>query len=220
MMDIIDPHLFGIFLLTGLALNVTPGPDMLFVVAAGTSEGRRNGVLAALGIGTGGIVHTVAATAGLSALLASSATAFATVKYAGAAYLVYVGARILWATRSKEMPSPCTLGDSSLSESRGAREIFLRAVVTNILNPKVALFFLALVPQFVVPSRGSIALQFLILGVSFCATGTLVNSIVGLLAGSVRGLMTYRPGLARRLDRTAAVIFIGLGIRLALTDRS
>lgn len=207
---IFDPKLFGLFALTGLALNLTPGPDMMFVFGAGTSAGRKSGVLAALGIGVGGLVHTAAAAAGLSALLVSSPLAFAVVKYAGAAYLVYMGVRALLSSTGRSGPplrSRVAIGPSD--------RVFRRAVVVSVLNPKVALFFLAFVPQFVSAARGSIALQFLSLGAMFCATGTVVNGLVGALAGSLRGALERRAIWARVLDRATGAIFIALGARLA-----
>ncbi|WP_437680992.1 LysE family translocator [Sorangium sp. So ce131] len=211
---LVDPTLFGLFVVTGLALNLTPGPDMMFVLAAGTSAGRRSGVLAALGIGAGGLVHTAAAAAGLSALLVSSALAFSVVKYAGAAYLVYIGVRALLS------PADPSAAPSSSSLAAPPRDgVLWRAVVTSVLNPKVALFFLAFVPQFVSADRGPIALQFLLLGTTFCITGTLVNGLVGILAGSLRGVLERRTRWARTLDRATGAVFILLGVRLALVGR-
>jgi threonine/homoserine/homoserine lactone efflux protein len=205
---IVDPKLFGLFVVTGLALNVTPGPDMLYVLASGSRAGRRSGVVAALGIGLGSVVHTCAAATGVSALLVSSAAAFSAIKYAGAAYLVYVGIRALFAGDAL----PLAAGADAPRDER----VFRRAVVTNVLNPKVAIFFLAFVPQFVDPGRGHVPLQFLLLGLTFCATGTAVNAGVGLAAGAVRRLLAERRGWARGLDRATGALFVGLGVRLAL----
>lgn len=203
---IVDPRLFGLFLVTGLAVNFTPGPDMLYVLASGSRGGRRGGVVAALGVGAGSAVHTAAAAAGLSALLLSSAAAFSAVKYAGAAYLVWIGARALLSG-----------GGLALDGApRAEAHVFRRAVLTNVLNPKVALFFLAFVPQFVDVRRGHVPLQLLLLGLTFCCTGTLVNAGVGLAAGAVRGALARRQGLARGLDRATGGVFVALGLRLAL----
>ncbi len=212
-----DPKLFGLFVLTGLALNVTPGPDMMFVLATGTSAGRRGGVLAALGIGLGGIVHTAAAAAGLSALLVSSTLAFSVVKYVGAAYLMYIGARALLSRGDKRSLSTPTLasGDATTPRAR----IFWRAVLTSVLNPKVALFFLAFVPQFVSADRGPIALQFIFLGATFCTTGTIINGLVGVLAGSMRGMLARRARWTGALERVTGAVFVALGIRLALAGQ-
>ena len=209
----VDPTLVGAFVLTGLALNFTPGPDMLFVLASGTRHGRGGGIRAALGIGAGSCVHTVAAAMGLSALLASSAALFTGVKLAGAAYLVVIGLRSLLArsTAAAEPKLPGAAPDGN---------IFRRAMLTNILNPKVALFFLALVPQFVSPSRGHVALQFLLLGLVFNTTGTLVNAIVGVSAAAISGRLAARPGYKRALDRVTGTVFVGLGVRLALARQN
>jgi threonine/homoserine/homoserine lactone efflux protein len=202
---IVDPTRFALFIASGLALNVTPGPDMLFVLAAGT-QGRGAGARAALGIGVGTVVHTVAATLGLSAVVASSASAFAAVKYVGAAYLLWIGVRALLA-RVRDL-------DRRGPEARD--RAFLRAVVTNVLNPKVALFFLAFVPQFVDASRGRVSAQLLVLGLTFCATGTLVNLGVGLAAERLGRALRARE---RLLKRATGAVFVALGIRLALDRR-
>ncbi|WP_394838461.1 LysE family translocator [Pendulispora rubella] len=212
----VDPRLFLLFMLTGLALNVTPGPDMLYVLACGVKGGKRNGVVAALGIGVGGLVHTALAAVGLSALIVSSANAFAVVKYLGAAYLVYVGLKALLATRAH---APAVAHSEASGVEVEASRTFGRGVVTNVLNPKVAIFFLAFVPQFVDPARGHIAAQFVILGTMFCISGTLVNAIVGWLSGSARRLFDTRSGLARVMDRVTGAVFVALGIRLALASR-
>ncbi|WP_437660774.1 LysE family translocator [Sorangium sp. So ce1182] len=208
----IDPKLFGLFVLTGLALNVTPGPDMMFVIAAGTRGGRRSGVLAALGIGLGGLVHTAAAAAGLSALLLSSTLAFSIVKYAGAAYLLYLGVQALLARAGGTAPpAPAA---PSIDAAPPSDRIFWRAVLTSVMNPKVALFFLAFVPQFVSSAHGAIALQFVFLGAAFCTTGTTINVLVGILAGSMRALIERRTGWTRVLDRATGIVFVALGVRL------
>lgn len=205
----IDPHLFAAFIAAGLLLNVTPGPDMLFVLAAGSSGGPSTGARAALGIGAGSVVHTVAAAVGLSQVLATSATAFAVVKYVGAAYLVYLGlAALLRRTRDREAAEPPPV----------VNRVFRRAIVTNVLNPKVALFFLAFVPQFVSVERGHVALQFAILGLTFCTTGTVVNLLVGLASGRIARVLRERRSVQRVLDRVVGAVFIALGIRLALAE--
>ncbi|WP_394820919.1 LysE family translocator [Pendulispora albinea] len=223
-LEMVDPHLFALFILTGLALNLTPGPDMLYVLASGVKGGRPNGVAAAAGIGVGGLVHTALAAVGLSALIVSSANAFAVVKYLGAAYLVFVGGKALLARGGGRAL------ESSVLELHGSRpapstlsQTFARGVITNVLNPKVAIFFLAFVPQFVDASRGHIAAQFAILGTMFCISGTLVNAMVGWLSGSARHWFSAR-GTHRRwqgiLDRVTGAIFVALGIRLALVERN
>jgi len=188
----------------------------------GTRSGAQQGVVAALGIGVGGLVHTALAAVGLSALIVSSAHAFSVVKYLGAGYLVYVGVKALLAKGSAlsadlehaEAPTPSSASHVSL------RRTFGRGVVTNVLNPKVAIFFLAFVPQFVDPARGHITMQFAALGTVFCISGTLVNALVGWLSGSAGRWFRTRAGLTRFLDRATGAIFVALGIRLALVSRN
>jgi len=214
----LDPKLFAMFLATGLLLNVTPGPDMLFVLASGTSHGRGSGIRAALGIGAGSMVHTVFAAAGVSAVLASSAALFALVKYAGAAYLVVLGVRSVFAKSGAGAGAGA--GEAGGGAAAGAaRRVFVRGVVTNVLNPKVALFFLAFMPQFVDPARGRVPLQLLLLGLLFCTTGTIVNACVGAMAGTLGGILTRNARWKRTLDRATGAVFIALGLKLALADR-
>ena len=208
----IDAHLYAAFVAAGLLLNITPGPDMLFVLASGSSGGPGAGARAALGIGVGSVVHTIAATVGLSQVLATSATAFAIVKYAGAAYLVYLG---LTALRKRADAADAS---APTDPPPVVARIFRRAVVTNVLNPKVALFFLAFVPQFVSVERGRIALQFALLGLTFCVTGTIVNLLVGLASGRIARVFRERRGVKRALDKAVGAVFIALGIRLALSE--
>lgn len=216
----LDPHLFAAFVAAGLLLNITPGPDMLFVLASGSSGGPSAGARAALGIGAGSLVHTIAAAVGLSQVLATSATAFAIVKYAGAAYLVYLGLTAL--LRRAPAASAAAVESGAVHPPAAAASsvshVFRRAVVTNVLNPKVALFFLAFVPQFVSVERGQVALQFAVLGLTFCFTGTCVNLLVGLASGKIARIFRARRSVKRTLDRAAGAIFVALGIRLALTE--
>jgi threonine/homoserine/homoserine lactone efflux protein len=211
-----EPRLLGVFVLTGLALNVTPGPDMLFVLACGANRGRAGGLRAALGISAGSCVHTAAAVAGLSAVLASSSVAFAATKLAGAAYLVWLGLRSFL---SRERSGKGQRNLAPIARTVGQDRVFERAMMTNVLNPKVALFFLALVPQFVSPERGHVALQFLLLGCVFNTTGTLVNAVVGIFAGEIARKLADSPRWKRMIDGATAAIFIALGLRLALGER-
>jgi threonine/homoserine/homoserine lactone efflux protein len=208
---VFDVQTLGVFLAAGLALNVTPGPDMLYVAARSTSEGRGAGIVSALGIGAGTLVHIAALALGLSALLAAVPVAYDVVRYAGAAYLVWLGARAL-------LRGGGGAGGRALAPAT-RWQVFRQGVVTNVLNPKVALFFLAFLPQFVDPSRGSPALQIVALGLLFDVTGTTVNVLVALGASRAAGWLR-RPGPAgRALERLTGVLFIGLGVRLALARR-
>ena len=203
-----DAHSLLLFVLAGLALNVTPGPDMLYIIARSTTEGRRAGIVSALGVGAGTLVHIAALALGLAAVLRSVPMAYDTVRLAGAGYLIYLGVRAL--LRSP-MSAPVTVERASLLA------IFRQGVVTNVLNPKVALFFLAFLPQFVDPSSGAPAVQMAALGLIFDVNGTLVNIGVAVAAHSVASLFLGEQSRnARIMGRATGVLFIGLGARVAL----
>ncbi|MEG6506430.1 LysE family translocator [Nitratidesulfovibrio sp. 1201_IL3209] len=241
-------HDIWLFVASGLLLNVTPGPDMLYIIARSTTCGRRGlraGVAAALGIGAGCSVHIAAAALGLSAVLATSATAFTVVKLLGAAYLLYMGATLLLARRKP--------GDAAGAPGRSARDgdapghgahgndparqaslraVFAQGFLTNALNPKVALFFLAFLPQFVDGGAGgtgagampsaSMAGAFLLLGCIFTVNGTLVNLLVAWGAARLGSLFqagAHAGRFARWGDRCLGALFLFLGIRLALAER-
>jgi threonine/homoserine/homoserine lactone efflux protein len=200
-------HSLALFIAAGLALNLTPGPDMLYVAARGASEGRPAGIASALGIGAGTLVHIALVAAGLAAVLAAVPVAYLAIRLGGAAYLIYLGVRGLLARPSvaAERLEPASLG-----------VIFRQGVITNVLNPKVALFFLAFLPQFVDASRGNPALQVIALGLIFNTTGTLVN--LGVAVGSSRAAARLRSQ-SRWLQRVTGVIFVGLGLKLAFAVR-
>ncbi len=200
-----------LFITAGLALNLTPGPDMIYCATRAASQGRGAGVLSAVGGGVGGLVHTIAAAFGLSALLTYSATAFLIVKYAGVVYLVYIGIQMI---RSRDVGSvPDRL------ERVSGWKVFRQGVVTTILNPKVAIFFLSFLPQFVDPARGSVTLQFLVLGCIFVTPGTTINVIVGLLFGYFGVWLDRKPLFWRIQRRFSGSILVGLGLYLALPDK-
>ena len=207
-----------LFIAAGLLLNLTPGPDVLYVVSHALRSGARAGMVAALGITAGCFVHIFAAAVGVSALMAASATAFALLKWAGAAYLVYVGLRLLRPGPAGVVNLDAAPADAAQPQDASAyRAIFLRGFWTNALNPKVALFFLAFVPQFITPQMDNKPLAFLLLGLLFNFNGLWVN--VGWAAAAA--FLARRSGLVQRslrwLDRAAGALFVGFGIRLALT---
>ena len=206
-------HDLLLFVISGLLLNVTPGPDTLYIVGRSSTQGLRAGAIAALGIGTGTLVHTTAAALGLSAILAASATAFTVLKWAGGAYLVYVGISLLRA--SPPAPEP----DSPAFAPAALRAIFFQGFLTNVLNPKVALFFVAFLPQFVAPSTDSKALAFLFLGAVFNLNGTLWNLFVAWLAACAAGSLHASAAMTRWFSRCVGGLFIYLGVRLALTKQ-
>ena len=202
------------FIAAGLVLNLTPGPDVFYIVSHSLKSGVRAGLVAALGITAGCCVHIAAAAIGVSALVAASATAFAVLKWVGAAYLVYVGAAMLLA-RGK----PTSLPDAGAAAgSVPSWTVFHRGFLTNTLNPKVALFFLAFVPQFIPHDAPHPSLSFLLLGLLFNFNGLWVNFGWAWAAA----WMARRVGLVARgvrwLERVAGTIFIGFGIQLALAD--
>lgn len=215
----IDHLLF--FIAAGLLLNLTPGPDVLYIVTNALRSGARAGVVAALGITAGCFVHIFAAAVGVSALMAASATAFTLLKWAGAAYLVYVGLRMLLARAPAEGDSSAMnlVAASARSSGAGAlKSIFFQGFWTNALNPKVALFFLAFVPQFIAPGVENKPLAFLLLGLLFNFNGLWVNIAWALAAA----WLARRVGAVQRgmhwLERAAGLMFIGFGLKLAFSD--
>lgn len=200
-------HDLWIFVLAGLALNLTPGPDTAYVVGRSLRSGVRAGVVAALGIGAGCLVHIAAAALGVSALIAASAAAFAAMKLIGAAYLVYLGLRMAFAAGAAAAPAA----------PLPTRPVFWQGFLTNVLNPKVALFFLAFLPQFIDADAPTKPLAFLALGLIFNVNGTLWNVCVALFAARAGRFANDR--LRRWSDRALGALFVGLGIRLALTQR-
>ena len=200
-----------LFVVASWALIVTPGPDMLYVISRGVSQGRAAGLLSAVGVTTGLLVHTSFAALGLSALLHTSALLFAVIKYLGAAYLVYLGVR---AFLDKE-----TIGVQGSKEPAAMRTIFTQGLLSNVLNPKVALFFLAFLPQFVDSSGRHIPLQMVALGLVFSLFGVLFLIAVGLSSGQIGSWLAARPGLAGKLRWITGGVLVALGVRLAVSRR-
>jgi threonine/homoserine/homoserine lactone efflux protein len=203
-----DLHTFVIFAAASAVFLAVPGPSVIYIVSRSLAEGRTAGIVSALGIQAGGLVHVTAATIGVSALLASSATAFSIVKYAGAAYLVYLGVR-----RLLDGEAEAEAGTGPV----GRKRLFWQGVVVNSLNPKTALFFLAFLPQFVAAARGAVAPQVLALGVLFLVLATLSDSTYAFVAGSVRGWLGERR---RAMARVSGLSYIGLGVLAALSPGS
>jgi len=201
---------FLAFVLAGLALNIVPGADMTFVIASAARGGRRDGIVAALGIGAGTVVHIMAAVLGLSAILAASQTAFTIVKWAGAAYLAWIAISLL---RSGHAPGPDT------NPRRSGRALLRAAAFVNILNPKVALFFLAFLPQFVDPHASTPAIQILCLGLWFDVVGTIVNVIIGIVAARAAQRLRNVSWLGRAARYVAATAMGALALRLTFAER-
>ena len=204
-----DPSTLLLFMAASAALVAVPGPAVLYIVGRGIAQGRAAGVVSALGIETGALVHVAAAVAGLSAIVASSATAFAVLKYAGAAYLVYLGVQRL-RTRS-DVPLAALA-----PESHG--RLFRQGIVVNALNPKVAVFFVAFLPQFVDPAQ-AVAPQVALLGVLFILVAATLDCAWALAAGSLGDRLRRSLRVRRWLDRASGVTFIGLGAAAALSRR-
>jgi threonine/homoserine/homoserine lactone efflux protein len=211
MLPVVFPGLgtIGLFALTAVALLLIPGPAVLYVVIQGAERGRRVGLASVAGIHLGTLVHVGAATVGLSALIVASALAFSVVKYAGAAYLIYVGVRKL-------------LGRDDLRDEPGLKRVtyrraFARGAIVNVLNPKTALFFLALLPQFVDTDRGGVWSQALLLGLVFVGLGLVTDSLYALAAGTVGGVLRRRK---RAMRYGSGAVFIGLGTAAALARRN
>jgi threonine/homoserine/homoserine lactone efflux protein len=195
------------FVLAGLALNIVPGADMTFVVASAARGGRRAGIVAALGIGAGTLVHILAATLGLSAILASSQAAFDLIKWIGAAYLLWIAFSLV---RGGQAPA---------ESARPERRVFRSAALINILNPKVALFFLAFLPQFVDPAAAMPWAQILCLGLWFDLVGTLVNIVIALAAAGAAARLAKVSWVGKAARWLAATLIGALAVQLALASR-
>jgi threonine/homoserine/homoserine lactone efflux protein len=201
-------HSYWLFIATAVVLVITPGQDTFFILGRSLTGGRSAGIAAALGISAGSVLHTFAAALGLSALLATSPYAFMAVKLAGAAYLIYIGVRALL-TRSSGIPGGESAGDG------GRWAAFRQGIVSNLLNPKVALFFLALMPQFIDARSTDKVVAFLALGLTFVALGVLWCVVLAIAAAKLRGAFLRRPSMANVLNKIAGAMFIALGLKLA-----
>ncbi|HEV7432558.1 MAG TPA: LysE family translocator [Steroidobacteraceae bacterium] len=201
-------HDFGLFLAAGVLLNLTPGQDTMFIIGQSLTGGLRAGVAATVGIALGTVFHTVAAALGLSALLATSTLAFSIVKYLGAAYLVLLGMKLI-------LSRPAGEGVVPLAAAATPRAVLRQGVLTNVLNPKVALFFLAFLPQFIDPASGSRILAFLALGATFIATGLLWSLVLAAAAARLQAFFRRHPNFRSMIDRAVGSLFVALGARLA-----
>jgi threonine/homoserine/homoserine lactone efflux protein len=203
-----DWSTLAVFSAAALLLLVIPGPAVLYIVAQSVSRGRVAGLVSMLGIQVGGLVHVAAAALGLSALVVHSAVAFSVVKYAGAAYLVYLGVRRL-------LGRDGSARDGVLPERR-LRSLFAQGIVVNVLNPKTALFFFAFLPQFVDVARGDVAFQILVLGLVFIGLAILSDGAYAIAAGSAAGWVSARRGFSRAERYVSGTVLVGLGLATAL----
>lgn len=206
-----DPTLWGLFVAASVVLLLTPGPAVLYIVARSVAQGRAAGLVSVLGIHLGTIVHITAAAVGLSALLVSSAFAFAVVKYLGAAYLIWLGIRTLTA----KDPDPA----APVVPAEPLRRAFRDGFLVNLFNPKTAIFFLAFLPQFVEPARGAVHGQILVLGLTFMGLGILSDGMFALAAGAAGDFLRRSRRFLRFQRWFAGASFIGLGLTAALTTR-
>ncbi len=222
----------GLFCGAVVLLNLTPGPDTAFIVGQSVTRGRRAGLMAVLGISLGCVVHTLALALGLSALIAASANAFMLIKIVGAAYLIYLGVRMITATLRQRVSPDAALKESTPTASpssstmarptatrASARRTFVQGFITNVLNPKVVLFFLSFFPQFVSADSATKGLAFAALGGVMIAISTIYNGIVAWLAGGITHRMHGAPRVKAWLERSVGAAFIALGARLAWSER-
>ncbi len=209
----IDPSTLWLFSLAALALLVVPGPAVLYIVGQAIDGGRKAGLVSMLGIQTGGLVHVFAAAVGISALIASSATAFTVVKLAGAAYLVVIGVLTLL---RREPIDP----DTRAPAERTPRRRYLQGIVVNILNPKTALFFLAFLPQFVDEDAGQVGLQVVVLGLVFLTLAVVSDGVWALAAGTAGEWLRQHRGFLRARRYVSGSVFVALGVLTAFARRS
>ena len=198
------------FLGASVALTLAPGPDNIFVLTQGIARGRKAAMVTALGMCSGISIHTTAAAFGISALFYSSAVAFNAVKFAGVAYLLYLAYKTLKERSSVSLANP---------DDRSTLALFKRGFIMNVLNPKVAMFFLAFLPQFVSPSARHFPLQMLILGLIFMVQAVVIFCLIGYFSGSIGNFLLARPQVAKYFDWLTAGVFASLGVRLALAQR-
>ncbi len=203
----LSPEQFLGFLLAAIAITASPGPDNLMVLGMGMSRGRRQGVAFGLGCALGCLSHTALAVAGVSAVIAASPFAFTLLRIAGGLYLVWLGVQAL---RSK---GGARVADA-VAQDQSLSALFLRGMLANAINPKVVLFFLSFLPQFVVPSQGAVGWQMAALGITFTVQAAVLFGLLGLFAGTIGQWLHRRPRAGLWLDRVAGTVFIGLGLRL------
>ena len=206
-----DKTNLALFVVASWILVVTPGPDMLYVITRGISQGRKSGVVSAIGVTLGILVHTVFAAFGFAVILKTSAVAFGVMKYLGAVYLVYLGVKTI---KDKKR-----LAMNSHHRPTSLRTVFAQGILSNVLNPKIALFFMAFLPQFVVAEKGHVALQMVWMGVTFAFFGVVFLTLVGYFSGAIGGRLSRNRILSERLSRVTGGLLIALGIRLVFVDR-
>ena len=206
----------ALFFAAALVLAMTPGPGIFYVAARTLAGGRTEGIASSFGTGLGGMVHVLAGSLGVSAIVLASAELFTVLKLLGAVYLVWIGFRTVWAARRDALAAP---SGEAASPPLGGRRAFREGVLVEALNPKTAAFFLAFVPQFVDPAASNVALQFAVLGSISVVLNTLADVVVAFAASGIRAGATARPTLIRRLREGSGAAMVALGIGLALARR-
>ncbi|WP_454456499.1 LysE family translocator [Thauera phenylacetica] len=206
----LTPDQFLGFLLAAVLVTISPGPDNLMVLGTGMSRGRASGIAFGLGCALGCLSHTALAVIGVGALIAASPTAFTALKICGGLYLLWLGYGALRSGGGARV-------DSAVQSERSLGALFMKGVIANAINPKVVLFFLSFLPQFVAPARGEAAWQMASLGVVFTVQAALLFGLLGYFAGSVGQWINRRPRAGQWLDRLAGTIFVALGLRLMVT---
>lgn len=205
-------HNFGTFLVSCILLNLTPGSDTVLILSKSIAQGKKAGVITALGIGLGIVGHTLLAAFGLSILIAKSIVLFNIVKYAGAAYIIYLGVKMILAQSTIDI-------DRAGDQRQQSRTLFRDGFLSNILNPKVALFFIAFLPQFIVPAHHSGVMPFLILGFTFTITGTIYCSILAVFAAQIFSRLRNNQSFSSVLNKTCGSVLVFLGAYVALLRR-
>jgi len=204
---------FETFLLTGILLNLSPGNDTIFILSRSIAQGKKAGIMSVLGIGTGSLIHTMLAALGLSVIIGRSILLFNIVRYAGAAYLLFIGLRMV-IDRSRLNFNPVIT-----STAINFTKIYQAAVLTNVLNPKVAMFFIAFLPQFIDPAYRDSVWPFLALGFTFTLTGTAWCLVPAIFSSSLFSGLRKHPSFSSYLTKTCGIVLIGLGIKVAITSR-
>lgn len=204
---------FETFLLTGILLNLTPGNDSIFILTKSIGQGKKAGIISALGIATGSFIHTLLAALGLSLIIAKSLVLFQVIKYAGGAYLIFLGLKMLF---DKSLLANT---DISIDKSVNYPRIYLEAILTNLLNPKVALFFIAFLPQFIEPSAHNTVVPFLLLGITFITTGTIWCLILAVFASAIISRIKHHKLVLPFINKFCGLTLIALGIKVALTNQ-
>jgi RhtB (resistance to homoserine/threonine) family protein len=202
------------FILTGILLNITPGNDTIFILSRSMAQGKKAGFMSVLGIATGSLIHTTLAAFGLSMIIAKSILVFSIIKYAGAAYLLYIGYQML--TDKKSLNTDATL----LEKTINLKKIYRDGVITNVLNPKVALFFISFLPQFIDSSVSNTVLPFLKLGITFTITGTIWCLILANFASFLFSKLKHNKTISNYINKTCGAVLIALGIKVALSGKN